>query len=263
MRKVLALLGSFASIMGVGWLVYRKKPGGMSSVLDSIPGFSGEVSSTPVEQNAHSGARPIMVAAFKRVMGRDPTLAEIQYVQAVANLETSYGKGWKDERCPGGSSSNNWGAVQARGGEAQFPCTDSHPDGSRYQQGFKVYATPEDGAADVVKHVFVNRPKTAAALASSSPTIFRASYAMRREVYYGGFCPKAVKQYGSAIAIPSYKNPDQDEGTKACAREAIELHATTAQRGINAIAKAMGEPAMPLGTYDDADAWYRNQFLGA
>jgi hypothetical protein len=88
----------------------------------------------------------------------------------------------------------------------------------------------------------------------------RASYVMRRGSYYGGFCPKAQKRYGDEAAKSSFRYPDRDEGTRACSREAIELHAKTAYGHVRQIAAANDEPvAIPLGTYEDADEDWRKK----
>jgi hypothetical protein len=212
----------------------------------------------PTNAASHRAARPIVAAALKGLLGREPTLAELQYGQAIAWLETNYGRGWKGAMV----GSNNWGAVQCAKGSTQ-PCIsyeDSYADGTKYTVSFRSYASAEEGAADMLRHVFKLRPITAGVLHSGDGTTVRASYAMRRERYYEGFCPKATKQYGAAAVRPSLATPDKSDATKACAREAIESHGGRADDIISQIAGSLGEPmAMPAGTYDDADAWYRGR----
>jgi hypothetical protein len=53
--------------------------------------------------------RQILAEAFRRQFGREGTRCELQCLQAVAWLETSYGSGWK----PPGADSKNLGACQA------------------------------------------------------------------------------------------------------------------------------------------------------
>lgn len=265
MRNPLITALTALGLGGGAYLLWRRLASGTMQSAPSAsslsPEFQPEAVSIDVpaaKAAAHKGARPIIEQAFQVALKRAGSLDEVQYVQAVASLETSYGRGWNETRCPGGNAANNWGAVQSKGDG--FPCEDSYPDGTKYKQNFKVYASPVEGGADVVRHVLVHRPKTASALNERGATIYRASYAMRREVYYGGFCPKAVARYGSGIAKPSVATPDRDEGTQACAREAIELHAKTVNTKIREIASVLGEPAMPLGTFEDADSWYRKQY---
>lgn len=179
------------------------------------------------------------------------------YSLAIAVIESALGRGWSDERCPGAGTSNNWGAIISAGGGPSFACVDRRSDGSVYSVRFRSYPTAEDGAADVVRQVIVRRPKVVAALSGSGASAYRASYAMRRSQYFAGLCPTATSTYGAEAAQASFANPDRDEGTKACARQAISSHAQRAAREIQAIAVAIGEPPLQLGTYEDADAWWR------
>lgn len=222
---------------------------------------------------AHRAARQIVMEAGEEVLGRPLTMAELQYVQAVAFLETGYGNGWKK----GMVGSNNWGAVHCSKREEGLDrflgvsagsfginigttrvsfgnCIeheDTRPDGSSYKQTFKTYATPKDGAKDVVKHVLTQR-STGKALGSDG-SIYGASFIMRREKYYGGRCPQAVKQYGATAAQQSVGTPDKNEGTQACEREAVEAHAKRVQEVINDIATSNGDATKPpLGSYEDA-----------
>lgn len=241
-------------------------------------------SATPTNVESHKWARSIVTAAFKQAIGREPTLAELQYGQAVCWLETRYGKGWK----PAMSGAKNWGAVQCRGSaqvsgqsvllggvdaDAEPIATgagdcieyeDSFADGTRYKVSFRAYASDVDGAADVMRHVFKLRPRTAQALAEKGATAFRASWAMRRERYYEGFCPVATKRFGSSSVRASLAHPDRSEATRACAQEAISAHAKSISEIIQNIASACGDPiALPLGTFEDGERWYRCSFPDA
>ena len=211
----------------------------------------------------HQAARDIMAQAFENVMGRQATPAELQYAQSVAWLETNYGNGWKGAMV----GSNNWGAVQCALKSAGQPgCIlyqDSHPDGTKYQIGFKSYPSPVAGAEDVVRHVFKLRPRTAASLASDTPSAYRASYAMRREKYYGGFCPNATKQYGAEAARASFANPDRDAGTRACMQEAVAAHAKLTTSLSREIATANADvETLDAGNFEDADSWWLEDVLG-
>lgn len=211
----------------------------------------------------HREARGIMTQAFKNVMGRAPTPTELQYAQSVAWLESNYGRGWKGAMV----GSNNWGAVQCALKSAGQPgCIlhkDSHPDGTVYQIGFKSYPSPVAGAEDVVRHVFKHRPRTAESLTAANPSAYRTSYAMRREKYYGGFCPNATKKYGAEAARASFANPDRDEGTRACMQEAVDGHAKLTGALSREVATANADPA-PLnpGSFDDADSWWLGTVSG-
>ena len=57
-------------------------------------------------------ARPIVVDALHRVLGRSPVKREIYAVQAVARFDGGYGNFRSPPHGPEGPTSNNWGAVQ-------------------------------------------------------------------------------------------------------------------------------------------------------
>lgn len=204
---------------------------------------------------SHKWGRQVMLEAFRELYGREPTLAELQYAQAVGWAETSYGQSWKREM----TGSNNWGAVHcplnAQTGPGCISYTDHHPDGTPFTVSFKSYETPKDGAKDLLKHIFTYR-STGQALQGGD--VYRASYLMRRQSYYGGFCPQATKEFGASPAQKSLKSPDATEGTQACAKEAIGLHAGRIHQIIQDMAVANGDPSvLGLGNYEAADAWYR------
>jgi hypothetical protein len=114
----------------------------------------------------HAEMRLLLRDAFARVFGRDASTPELQCLQAVAWLESSYGDGWK----PAGAGSNNYGAIQAGSGwnGPTFLYTDTspQPDGSSkpYVTKFRKYATPIEGAIDLVKVVYLNRGRDKLAL---------------------------------------------------------------------------------------------------
>lgn len=136
---------------------------------------------------------------------------------------------------------------------------DSNPDGSTYPISFKGYETDEEGIADLAREVFSLRPGVVRALESDAPSVFRASLAMRREHYYGGFCPEATKAHGADAAKASFQTPDRDAGTLACQAEAVTAHAHTASSLIDQIATACGDTQRPpYGTLDDAIAWWKS-----
>lgn len=105
----------------------------------------------------HTTARAIITSAFFRRFGRNPTRPEAQLVQAIGDLETDYGRGWK----PPGTDSHNWGAIQAhsgwRGPTFSYFDTKPQPDGTskRYEQAFRAYATDEEGASDLIRTVYL------------------------------------------------------------------------------------------------------------
>ena len=83
----------------------------------------------PLTASQHKMARAAFELAISRYKRKQPSRAAMQYAQADALLETSYGLGWKGAMV----GSHNWGAVQCVAGQA--PCiayTDSFPDGTTY-----------------------------------------------------------------------------------------------------------------------------------
>lgn len=220
---------------------------------------------SPKNPERHRWARPIVRNALKSILGREPSIAELQYGQSVGWLESSYGSGWGKCPCPGGEgcdvaaakASNNWGAVQSRDGSG-FDWCDTHPDGSTYRQKFRMYPTPEAGAADKLRLMFKNMRAVADSLSMSGATAYRASLAMRRSSYYGGWCPNAIKEHGKDAN--KYGDPKGDPKALACEAEAVAMHAKRAKSIIDDIAAANGDPgALPLGTLDDALSWWESR----
>lgn len=255
----LGILGAGGAILLLGRTAFaRAQSEGQGPLLNKWDAPA----TNPSNPDVHRWARPIVTEALNQLLGRAPSLAEIQYGQAIGWHEGRYGRGWKGAMV----GSNNWGAVQcAKGSSADcIPYQDSYADGTKYDVSFRRYATPVDGAKDMLRHVFIKRPRTGQALASEDATVFRASYGMRRERYYEGFCPGAVKGFGASRVRPSLAHPDRDEATRACAQEAIRTHAKITKNIIQNIAGACGDPgALPIGTWEDADAWYRSTFPDA
>lgn len=265
------VLASLVAIFGIGWLVYGRKPPEERDAAPQRGQGEGFEPPKPLTLDEGKAARlrghlAAMTEGFRSVVKRDPTVSELLYMTAIPGLETSWGKGWKcTKNAPpecasseaAAKASNNWGAIQANSAwkGATFDWFDSYPDGRKYTQKFRAYPTPADGAADVVK--FISRlPRTMEALADGV-SIYRMSLGMRREKYYGSFCPKAVAKYGAEIAKPSFSNPDRDAGTLACEAEAVGLHAGTAYRIALELASAAGLRPIPLGTFEDAFTWYK------
>jgi len=89
-----------------------------------------------------------------------PNLATLQIAGAQANLESTYGLASYTNKKTGEKSGviNNWGAVQAHGGQKGFETTDTHADGSEYNALYRIYDTPEDGAFDMLREMTIRRP---------------------------------------------------------------------------------------------------------
>lgn len=206
--------------------------------------------------------RATVVEAFRLQHGREPRPVEALLIQAVAELETNCGRGWREvqdygggrkRECPGASRSNNWGAIQARPGQPSFPCADTHQDGRIYAQAFRAYPSPVEGARDLVRHLGPSlRPDSWAAIQRGD--LEGLSRAMYRERYYGSSCPKAIRQYGQIAAQDSSygrrarkATAPQGEAGRACDEEAIGQHTARLRSRADAIADAIGEPRAPTG----------------
>jgi len=123
-----------------------------------------------------------VVGRAARKLGLDLGANALDLVQAVARFETSYGEGWA-KSCPAAVGSNNWGAVHATALQPSIECTDHREDGTPYQARFRVYATPEDGAADVIA-ILWRMPHVRAFLLGDEADPEGMARAMRADRYY-------------------------------------------------------------------------------
>lgn len=187
----------------------------------------------------HVWARGVLERAAK-TRGLVPSRAELQGWAAVALVETQYGGGWKGAM----AGSNNWGAVQAKPGQPSAPWQDEHPDGTVYQQPFRVYASPEEGAADLIRHVTALRPMTWAAMRAGD--WWQAGDAMRQESYFGGWCPKAAAKFGGKAVRGLGKGPVESwpEAQRACHVEAFPVYSAKMRAYSKQVAEALGEPVV-------------------
>lgn len=163
----------------------------------------------------HQQARQWAIDGFSEAFGRSPSLREVQFVQAVALLESTYGAGWKND----GVGSNNMGAVQAGLPPCdanEFLYSDSHPqsDGSskRYEVCFKRYASPQAGMADVARILYKQMKIRPTSIHDVSQQMYEAHY-------YEGF------------------------GATKAAR--IAGHEKRLAEGLTEITTALGEPMPP------------------
>lgn len=93
-------------------------------------------------------AREVVRAAFAKRGMDSPRLSELQGVQAIGRFEGRYGS-WK--------AANNWGAVQCGAPPCPGDCFehgDTDAEGVSYAACFRIYASPVDGAADLVRELY-------------------------------------------------------------------------------------------------------------
>jgi hypothetical protein len=134
--------------------------------------------------------RSVLREAFLRIVGREGTVCELQCLQAIASLESSYGTSWK----PPGNGSFNLGAIQAgpswTGDTFQYTDTTPQADGTNkpYVTKFRKYPTFVAGAEDLARVVYVNRDRGKLALmpAGKGDTL-GFSRGLHTSGYYEGF----------------------------------------------------------------------------
>lgn len=136
------------------------------------------------------------------------TLAEQQYLLAVARGEGFYGLGWGNTKAmsyqrtledairlgvdpQAGVGSNNWGAIQGKGSAGSFPHIDHHADGSVYVGDYKKYLTNTEGAADMARILL--KPNVRAAIARGD---LKAAVEAQRA---NGYFELAADQYLKAV----------------------------------------------------------------
>lgn len=187
--------------------------------------------------NLHRWAAGIVSQAFQQVMGRAPTPAERQIVMAVSDLESTYGKGWKEGQ---GSGSHNWGAIQTADKKTpQFRHRDSSAQGS-YSTGFKAYPNDIAGAADVVRNLFKSNNK------QRMPDPNNANRAMGPAIQGPGrseLISQAAQQGDTNAFSRAMWYTNYYEGTAPDFAERMRVHANAIQRNVDAIASALGEQA--------------------
>lgn len=112
-------------------------------------------------KNAQLG-RDALREAWQGVTGEVPNLATLQIAQANAHLESGYGLSAYTNKQTGETRVlNNWGAVQAGPppcGPGKFEATDTDNNGQPYQRCFRAYDTSAAGAADMIRHLTIERP---------------------------------------------------------------------------------------------------------
>jgi len=187
--------------------------------------------------NLHRWASGIVNQAFQEVMGRAPTPAERQIVMAVSDLESTYGKGWKEGR---GSGSHNWGAIQSTDNKSpQFKHRDSSVQGA-YMAKFKAYPNDVAGAADVVRNLFKSNIK------QHMPDPNNSNRAMGPTIQGPGrseLIAQAARQGDTNAFSRAMWYTNYYEGVAPDFAERMRVHANAIQRNVDAIASALGEQA--------------------
>jgi hypothetical protein len=183
-------------------------------------------------------ARGIVDQAFRKQMGREPSLEEAHIVMAVSQLESGYGKGWGS----GGAGSHNWGAVQIPKSQQAttkgFTYGDSSPQG-KYVTQFRQYSSDVDGAADVVGNLFQsgmkqrepdpnNKQRAIGAPITEGPT--------RSQLIVNACKSGSILEFSKAMWFTIYF-----EGFGNVYKDRIASHANTISKCLNEISSATGE----------------------
>jgi hypothetical protein len=182
----------------------------------------------------HRWAAKIVNQAFFQVMGRAPTPAERQIVQAVSSAETGYGRGWGKGQSTSGQGSHNWGAITAPKG---FQHQDSSVQG-KHQAIFKEYPDDLSGAADVVRTLFKSghkqhEPNPEQGFRASGPEIPGPT---RGQLIEEACQSGDVLAFSKAMWYTVYY-----EGIASSFVTRIYNHANNMMSKVNAIASANGE----------------------
>lgn len=150
----------------------------------------------------------------------NPPIGMLQLLGSQANFESNYGKASYTNKVTGEKSGviNNWGAVQAGkppcNPATSFEASDTHADGTPYTFCYKKYATPEDGAKDLLRQFTIRRPT--------------------------GWNAAAVGDIDAAIKAWGKKDPVT--GTGLYFEQGYESRAKGTLQRVQAIAAALGEP---------------------
>lgn len=152
----------------------------------------------PAAGGVHRWARSVLLEAWPRVVSSAPTQRELDGIQAVAAFDGGYGRGYlkKTEL----QNAHNWGAIHCCLPNADGSCPSGSVQSSDYNAKtgkeyvvcFKSYPDDVAGAADVIRNLTTQRPKTWGSLRAgrSVQDWVRDMYI---EKYFGGFHPPATE----------------------------------------------------------------------
>lgn len=146
----------------------------------------------------HAQARQIIIRAWRRVHGRDPSESEILYTQAVAWLENQYGRAGQFAAFAA-NGQFNWGSLERR--KTGETCPPGTVEGSDLGTVcFFVYPTDEEAAAAFIRNLTARHWPTIQAMRGSPEDV---ATAMRvRPAYYEGYSGsenQRIQTYANAI----------------------------------------------------------------
>lgn len=161
----------------MGLLAYTTHRTGQSTAIEDYP-------------SSEHWARAMIVAAFAKQFGREPTRLEAQFAQAVSRGESNYGRAAYTNKVTGEKHTNTWNMGGVQCGTAPpcpdncFEATDTHADGTPYQWCFRRYASPVEGFEHFIKVLYVNANRQTVLDAANTGSIEAFSTALRASGYF-------------------------------------------------------------------------------
>lgn len=145
------------------------------------------------EALTHASARAGVVAGFRQVFGKEPTLREAQFAQGIALCESGYGN-WQHactkygpDLCCGGVGSFNFGSMQSGRppcGPGSFECIDHHADGTPYNACFMKFTNAADGFAAFIRVLYVDHHRASVLATANTGSAYDFARAMRASGYF-------------------------------------------------------------------------------
>ncbi len=225
-----------------------------------------------------SFGREHLSAAWGNVFGDSPAPWQIQTVQAVARLESGYGRGvYRNLQTGETAVLNNWGAVQCKHGT---PCdgvscweaTDTHGpewqakhpgEDPHYQWCYRRFSTPAEGASDFL--ATIRRIVDRSSLGFFGALATRSTDAFVRSMREGGYFEARLEKYQEGVwtgvqKIASNLGEDlavtKEEGSLPVAFEDDGATEEGAERPLSSGSQGMGSSPMPSdsGPSNDPEA---------
>ena len=167
---------------------------------------------------SHSEATPIVREAWYKIHGREPTTLETLYTQAIASLETGYGRAGQFAAMAA-NGQYNWGAEQRRRG-ADGECPPGFASGiDQGQVCFYVFPSDVDAAAAFIRTLTKTKWDIIPAMTGSPEDV---ATAMRRAPAYYGGPPGTEEQKIAAYANAIRQNAKNIGATLEQAGETVK-----------------------------------------
>lgn len=164
LQELATFTGQCVSIVVPSQIIGDGGPLGLTGTTGAAYGWR---TATPVSSTIEDGdPRNMVRLALKNFYGVEPTLKEVQFVQAIAKAENGYGKGWIQG--PNGESpppevraAHNWGNVHGSGTAGSVTWYDVRIENGKdvkYSTAFARNNSEYDAALYVVKNSLGTRP---------------------------------------------------------------------------------------------------------